>query len=163
MCLLVSSWWNGFISLSLAIIQSVQCLGHATPIDSHEMYSCAFVWVPGHQYALILLQLSHKGGVRFGHSSTLLDVIKGFVQIPAVLLHGVRDHCGRRATYTHFTVHQALGSGFPAVDIKNQAYISAYHCQQLCKADDPIFEFEFLKKLKKLVWSETHLALDINL
>lgn len=87
------------------------------------------MWVPGQQYALILFKLSHERRVGFGHGSTLLDIIKGFLQIPAVLLHGVRDHRGCRATYSHFTVHQALGSGFPGGDMQ-------IHCQQFCEADD---------------------------
>lgn len=98
--------------------------------NSPEMEMCVFMQVPGHQDALILLQLFHKGGVRFGHSSTLLHVFQGFLQIPAVLLHGVGDHCGRRATYTHLTVHQALGSNSPAADSKYQTHVSASYCPQ---------------------------------
>lgn len=86
------------------------------------MSVCVCVCVPGHEYSLILLQLSHKRGVGFGNSSTLFDVIKGFFQIPAVLLHGIRYHCGRRPANPHFTVHQALGSRFPRVDIKNDCH-----------------------------------------
>lgn len=83
------------------------------------------VWLPGQQYALILLQLSHKRGVGFGHSPTFFNVIKGFFQIPAVLLHGIGNHCGCRAAYTHFTVHQTLGPSFPGLDII-QACTSAF-------------------------------------
>lgn len=105
------------------IMWSMQCSCYTYKFTRNVLILCVFMWVPGQQYALILLQLSHKGGVWFGHSSTLLHVIVGFLQIPAVLLHGIRDHRSCRATYTHFTVHQALGSSFPAAHIKNQAYI----------------------------------------
>lgn len=70
--------------------------------------------VPGQQDALVLLQLPHKGRVGFGHGTALLDVIEGLFQVPAVLLHGVGYDGGGRAAHAHLTVHQTLGSCFPA-------------------------------------------------
>lgn len=60
------------------IILSSECWSHANQQQIGVKF-LVFVCVPGHQYALILLQLSHEGGVRFGHSPTLLYVIKSFV------------------------------------------------------------------------------------
>ena len=69
--------------------------------------------VPGQQDALVLLQLLHEGGVGLGDGAALLDVVEGLLQVPAVLLHGVGDHRGRRAAHAHLAVHQALGAGLP--------------------------------------------------
>ncbi len=75
---------------------------------------------PGQQYALILLQLFHEGRVWFGDSPSLFNVIEGCVQVPAILLHGVGDHCGGRATHTHLTVNQTLSTGFPKRDAREK-------------------------------------------
>ena len=69
--------------------------------------------VPGQQDALVLLQLLHEGGVGLGDGAALLDVVEGLLQVPAVLLHGVGDHRGRRAAHAHLAVHQTLGAGLP--------------------------------------------------
>ena len=74
---------------------------------------CVCVCVPGQQDALVLLQLPHEGGVGLSDGAALLDVVQGRVQVPAVLLHGVGDHGGGRATHAHLTVDQTLGPCFP--------------------------------------------------
>lgn len=71
---------------------------------------------PGQQNSLILLQLFHKGRVWFGDGPSLFNVIKGCVQVPAVLLHSVGDYRGGRATDAHLTVNQTLSTCFPERD-----------------------------------------------
>lgn len=141
---------NGLISLALQSCSRCCVCSRYAHESTWDLFACVYTRVPGQQYALIFLQLSHKWGVRFGHSSTLLDVIKGFFQIPAVLLHGVRDHRGCRATYSHLTVHQALRSCFPGVDMKNQIYLA-------------VFQNEAYSSKWNMQSCQTHLALDINL
>lgn len=68
---------------------------------------------PGQQNSLILLKLFHEGRVWFGDGPFLFNVVKSHVQVPAVLLHSIGDHCGGRATHAHLTVNQTLSSSFP--------------------------------------------------
>lgn len=68
---------------------------------------------PGQQNSLILLQLFHEGRVWFGDSSSFFHIVKGSVQVPAVLLHSISNHCGGRAAHTHLAVDQTLSTGFP--------------------------------------------------
>lgn len=72
--------------------------------------------LPGQKDSLILLQLLHEGRVGLGDGAPLLHVIKGGVQVPAVLLHSVGDHRGGGAAHAHLTVNQTLGSGFPEAE-----------------------------------------------
>lgn len=81
------------------------CLNTANPGHSFHL--------PGQQDPLVFLQLPHKAGVGFGDSAPFLHVVISPVQVPAVLLHGVGDHRGRRAAYSHLAVHQALRTIFP--------------------------------------------------
>lgn len=67
---------------------------------------------PRQQDALVLLQLLHEGRVGLGDSTSLLHVVEGRVQIPAVLLHGVGDDRGGGAAHAHLTVDQTLHTGF---------------------------------------------------
>lgn len=60
------------------IVLSSECWSHANQ-QQYGVKFHVFMRVPGHQYTLILLQLSHEGGVRFGHGPTLLYIIKSFV------------------------------------------------------------------------------------
>lgn len=71
---------------------------------------------PGQQNSLILLQLFHEGRVWFGDCPSLFNIIEGGVQVPAVLLHSVGDHCGGGATHAHLTVNQTLSTSFPKRD-----------------------------------------------
>lgn len=70
---------------------------------------------PCQQNSLILLQLLHEGRVRLGDGPSFLHIVKGGVQVPAILLHSVGYHCGSRAAHAHLTVNQTLGTGFPKV------------------------------------------------
>lgn len=68
---------------------------------------------PGQQNSLILLQLLHEGGVWLCDVTLLFNVVKGCVQIPAILLHSVGDDGGGRATHAHLTVNQTLSTSLP--------------------------------------------------
>lgn len=56
--------------------------------EDHSLHS------PGQQDALVLLQLPHEAGVGLGDCAPLLHVVVRRVQVPAVFLHGIGDHCG---------------------------------------------------------------------
>lgn len=71
---------------------------------------------PGQQNPLIFLQLLHEGRVRFGDSPFLFNIVEGCVQVPAILLHSIGDHCGGGATDAHLTVNQTLSAGLPGRD-----------------------------------------------
>lgn len=79
----------------------------------HIVQMLLYESTPGQQNSLIFLQLFHEGRVWFGDSPSLFNILEGSVQVPAVLLHGVGDHCGGRATHAHFTVNQTLSTSFP--------------------------------------------------
>lgn len=68
---------------------------------------------PGQQDPLILLQLLHEGGVWLCDVTLLFNIVKGRVQVPAVLLHSVGDDGGGRATHAHLTVNQTLSTSLP--------------------------------------------------
>ena len=71
---------------------------------------CRSPWV---QDPLVLGQLPHEAGVGSGDAPLLPDEAVGLLQGPAVLLHGVGDHRGRRAAHAHLAVHQTLGVVLP--------------------------------------------------
>lgn len=68
---------------------------------------------PCHQDSLILFQLSHERWVGFGDGPPLFNILKGLLQVPSVLLHGICDHSGGRTTDAHLAMHQTLCPCFP--------------------------------------------------
>ena len=82
---------------------------------------CVSENTPRQQNSLILLQLFHEGRVWFGDGTSLFHIVKGSVQIPAVLLHSIGDDGGGRATHAHLTVNQTLGAGFPGGQMGKEA------------------------------------------
>lgn len=109
---------------------------------------------PCQQNSLILLQLLHEGRVRLGDGPSFLHIVKGGVQVPAILLHSVGYHCGSRAAHAHLTVNQTLGTGFPKVG-RERGRVEAHelvrkrslNCVSVCLC----------------VWAEAYLALVMNL
>lgn len=79
---------------------------------------------PGQQNSLILLQLLHEGRVWFGDGPFLFNIVEGRVQVPAVLLHSVGDHCGGGATHAHLTVNQTLSAGLPKKDRRQRIHVA---------------------------------------
>jgi len=85
------------------------------------MHTQTFIWLhtfkithlPGYQDSLILLQLSHEWWVGFGDGSSLFNILKGLLHVPAVLLHGICNHSGGRTTNAHLTMHQTFCPCFP--------------------------------------------------
>lgn len=66
--------------------------------------------VPGSQDALVGLQLAQEAWVGAGDGPELLHVAQSLLQAPAVLLHGISYHRGRRAADTHLAVDQHSGA-----------------------------------------------------
>lgn len=107
---------------------------------------------PCQQNSLILLQLLHEGRVRLGDGPSFLHIVKGGVQVPAILLHSVGYHCGSRAAHAHLTVNQTLGTGFPKVG-REKGRVEAHE----------LVRKRSLNCVCVCVWAEAYLALVMNL
>lgn len=77
------------------------------------IFSKFWIW-PCIKDAAVDLELLHEALVGLDDGPAILHVGQRHIQWPALLLHGVSDHCGPRARNAHLTVHQDRFSTLPA-------------------------------------------------
>lgn len=93
------------------------CTRQATKRTSTTTFDL-WVW-PCIEDAVVDLQLLHEAVVWPDDRSAIFHVSQSYIQRPALLLHGVSDHCGAGAWNAHLAVHEHCFSTLPATQEDN--------------------------------------------